>query len=165
MQAIHTERVPCWIRNYNRGGRVCEEGLRFVCSERPSRWRGWGWCVGFVVSRAALWEIYALQQVERFSSLLPRNFCRWWEKNSDPWYQFSSAVDEFNEICKSKLCGSLWISIDETMCAWKPRKTALGGLPNISFIVRKPEPLGKTILFNSILVKLLKFRTKLIITE
>jgi hypothetical protein len=28
------------------------------------------------------------------------------------------------------------------MCAWRPRTTALGGLPNISFVVRKPEPLG-----------------------
>jgi hypothetical protein len=29
------------------------------------------------------------------------------------------------------------------MSAWRPRTTALGGLPNISFIARKPEPLGK----------------------
>ncbi len=28
------------------------------------------------------------------------------------------------------------------MSAWRPRSTALGGLPNISFIMRKPEPLG-----------------------
>ncbi len=28
------------------------------------------------------------------------------------------------------------------MSAWRPRTTALGGLPNISFVVRKPEPLG-----------------------
>ncbi len=41
------------------------------------------------------------------------------DKNDvDPWFQFSSAIDEFNEI---------------RMCAWKPRKTALGGLPKISF--------------------------------
>jgi hypothetical protein len=29
------------------------------------------------------------------------------------------------------------------MFAWCPRKTKTGGLPNISFIMRKPEPLGK----------------------
>ncbi len=83
-----------------------------------------------------------------FRRFFPEIFVDDEKKKSDPWYQFSSAVDEFNEIRKSELCGSLWISIDETMCAWKPRKTALGGLPNISFIVRKPEPLGKTILYN-----------------
>jgi hypothetical protein len=28
------------------------------------------------------------------------------------------------------------------MSAWRPRKNKTGGLPNISFILRKPEPLG-----------------------
>jgi hypothetical protein len=28
------------------------------------------------------------------------------------------------------------------MSAWRPRTTALGGLPNISFVVWKLEPLG-----------------------
>jgi hypothetical protein len=65
------------------------------------------------------------------------------KKDTDPRYEFSSAIDEFNEIRQQELCCSLWVCIDETMSAWKPRKTALGGLHNISFIVRKPEPLGK----------------------
>jgi hypothetical protein len=47
------------------------------------------------------------------------------------------AVEEFNQIRSFKLIGSQWISVDETMSAYRPRKTALGGL---SFIVRKPEP-------------------------
>ncbi len=55
----------------------------------------------------------------------------------------SAAIDELNEILEKLICGSRWISVDETMRAWKPRKTATGGLPNISFIIRKPEPLGK----------------------
>ena len=32
--------------------------------------------------------------------------------------------------------------LDESMSSWRPRTTATGGLPNISFIMRKPEPLG-----------------------
>jgi hypothetical protein len=32
--------------------------------------------------------------------------------------------------------------LDESMSAWCPRKDKTGGLPNISFILRKPEPLG-----------------------
>ena len=36
----------------------------------------------------------------------------------------------------------VWTIIDEIRSAWWPRKTALGGLPNISEIKRKPEPLG-----------------------
>ena len=84
---------------------------------------------------------------KEFRRFFPDVFADNDKKDNDPWYQFSSAVDEFNEIRqKEVLCGS-WVSIDETMCAWKPRKTATGGLPNISFIVRKPEPLGKIAFF------------------
>jgi len=64
------------------------------------------------------------------------------EEEINPWYQFSPAVEEFNEIRRTKIKCSRWICADESMCAWRPRTTALGGLPNISFVVRKPEPLG-----------------------
>jgi hypothetical protein len=65
------------------------------------------------------------------------------QKKTDVWCQFTAAIDNSNDICQKLICGSQWISLDETMCAWKPRKTAIGGLPNISFIIRKPEPLCK----------------------
>ena len=32
--------------------------------------------------------------------------------------------------------------VDESMSAWAPKTTARGGLPNISYIARKPKPLG-----------------------
>lgn len=32
--------------------------------------------------------------------------------------------------------------LDESMSAWRPRKDKTGGLPDISFILQKPEPLG-----------------------
>ena len=80
---------------------------------------------------------------KEFQRFFPEIFVDNNKKDTDPWFQFSSAVDEFNEIRKNEISGSLWISVDESMCAWRPRKTATGGLPNISFIVRKPEPLGK----------------------
>ena len=34
------------------------------------------------------------------------------------------------------------ICIDELMSAWRPRKTKTGGLPNLTYVRRKPEPLG-----------------------
>jgi hypothetical protein len=78
-----------------------------------------------------------------FRRFLPAIFVDEMKKETDPWYQFSSAVDDFNEIRRSRVACSRWIVADETMCAWRPRTTALGGLPNISFVIRKPEPLGK----------------------
>ena len=34
------------------------------------------------------------------------------------------------------------IILDESMSAWRPDTTKTGGLPAISFVLRKPEPLG-----------------------
>ncbi len=75
-------------------------------------------------------------------------------KESDPWWEFPGVIDEFNLIRSTKVIYSHWISADETMSAWRPRTTALGGLTNISVVVRKPEPLGKLLLiFSKILFK------------
>jgi hypothetical protein len=84
-------------------------------------------------------SFYRWKEFKRFFPAINKDESR---KESDPWYELSAAVDEFNSIRRSKIVGSRWISVDETMCSWRPRKTALGGLPNISFIRRKPEPLG-----------------------
>jgi hypothetical protein len=67
------------------------------------------------------------------------------DKDTDVWWGFSSAVDEFNEQRKRLVNPSNWIVADESMSAWCPRKSKTGGLPNISYIVRKPEPLGTPI--------------------
>jgi hypothetical protein len=63
-------------------------------------------------------------------------------KDSDPWWEFSAAVDEFNRHRRDLIQASRWKVEDESMSAWCPRKSKTGGLPNISYIIRKPEPLG-----------------------
>jgi hypothetical protein len=39
--------------------------------------------------------------------------------------------------------GHAWKMADESMSVYRPCTTKLGGLPNISFVLRKPEPLGR----------------------
>ncbi len=80
---------------------------------------------------------------KEFRRFFPEAFADNDKKDSYPWFQFASAIDEFKEIRRNIITGSQRTSIDESMCAWRPRKMATGGLPNISFIVRKPEPLSK----------------------
>jgi hypothetical protein len=48
---------------------------------------------------------------------------------SDPWYEFSAAVDEFNSIRCSKRVGSQLISVDETMCVLEAHKNCTWGAP------------------------------------
>jgi hypothetical protein len=100
-------------------------------------------------------QFMAFSHFKDFRRFLPSIYANESLKGKDLWWEFAGAVDEFNLIRHTKLTFSEWISADETMCAWRPRTTALGGLPNISFIVRKPEPLGKlkkliTFFFNCI---------------
>lgn len=64
------------------------------------------------------------------------------KKGTDPWWKFGSAVEEFNELRKTLIHPSNHVCLDELMSAWCPKTSKLGGLPNISFIKRKPQPLG-----------------------
>ena len=73
-------------------------------------------------------------------------FPKLWEEDqhsaTDPWWKFSSAVRDFNEIRKELILPSEIIAVDESMSAFRPQTTSTGGFPNISFIARKPENLG-----------------------
>jgi hypothetical protein len=64
------------------------------------------------------------------------------ERDGDPWWKFATAIDGFNHVCLNKITNSLWDILDESMSSFRPRTTATGTLPNISFIFCKPEPLG-----------------------
>ena len=60
----------------------------------------------------------------------------------DPWWKFAGAVAEFNQHRWDIVKASSWKMSDESMSACHPQTTKLGHLPNISFILMKPEPLG-----------------------
>ena len=61
---------------------------------------------------------------------------------TDPWAWFRKAVTDFNNNRKKVVQPGLVAVLDESMSAWKPRADKLGGLPNISYVMRKPKPLG-----------------------
>ncbi len=52
------------------------------------------------------------------------------------------AINKLNSLQRKFVRASKWKVVDESMSAWRPRTTALGGLLNISFVVQKPEDLG-----------------------
>ena len=65
--------------------------------------------------------------------------------SSDPWTMFRLAVNDFNANRAQNINLGMVLVLDELMSAYRPRKDKLGGLPNISFIMRKPKPLGTEI--------------------
>jgi hypothetical protein len=60
----------------------------------------------------------------------------------DPWHMVLLLVDGFNANRHAWVAASARKILDESMSAWKPQTTKTGGLPHLSFILRKPEPLG-----------------------
>ena len=61
------------------------------------------------------------------------------------WYKLAGAQKKFNERRRKMFNDVAELShivLDESMSAWKPRTSKAGGLPNITYIVRKPKPFG-----------------------
>ncbi len=86
-------------------------------------------------------------RIKDFCRFLPEVWFDFQLKDSgDPRWKFSGAVKELNAIQRERVQASSWKVIDELMCAWRPCTTALRGLPNISFLMPKPEPLGMQII-------------------
>ena len=61
---------------------------------------------------------------------------------TDKWSMLSPVVKAYNDNRRRTIRRTGVIVLDESMSAWKPRATKTGGLPNITFIRRKPKPLG-----------------------
>ena len=60
----------------------------------------------------------------------------------DPWYPIVAWIHEFEESKGEIMSGSGIFVFDESMSAFRPRTTKNGNLPHLSWIMRKPEPLG-----------------------
>jgi hypothetical protein len=84
---------------------------------------------------------YHFQHFQEFSPFLFQDDTA---QDTGPWWQFSGAMKEFNNNRFRLVKGAKVKAIDESMCAYCPRTTSTGGLPNIPFVKRKPEPLGST---------------------
>ena len=62
--------------------------------------------------------------------------------SSDPWARIRLLIEGYNNNREANVAASIKKILDESISAYVPRTTKTGGLPTISFILRKPEPLG-----------------------
>jgi hypothetical protein len=60
----------------------------------------------------------------------------------DPWNMILLMVDGYNKTRHDWVAASTRKVLDESMSAWCPQTTPTGGLPHLSFILRRQEPLG-----------------------
>jgi hypothetical protein len=64
------------------------------------------------------------------------------EEDHDPWHMTMLMVEGYNKKRHDLIAASVRKTLDESMSAWCPQTSKTGGLPHLSFILRKPEPLG-----------------------
>ena len=65
-------------------------------------------------------------------------------KNDIPWSMFLPFVQAYNEM-RTSLTDVRFAVLDESMSGWRPKTSATGGFPNITFELRKPKNLGTMI--------------------
>ena len=80
-----------------------------------------------------------------FCSAAPYAFCnrKYWyiDKRDRPWDIFLPCISSYN-LKRRNIIKSVLLLLDESMSAWRPKTSKLGGLPNITYEPRKPVPLG-----------------------
>ncbi len=82
-----------------------------------------------------------------FHKFFPLAFAHESKKDSDPWYCFPPAINEFNLLRVERVNCYAGKMAYKSLSAYHPHTTKLGGLPNISFVLWKPEPLGRFTMF------------------
>jgi hypothetical protein len=107
-------------------------------------------------SETDLWatDMRALMPAPGFGRLMSRDkfrrILRYWARGTqedkdqlrtNPWTQVDKWVRGFNHARQREICPGSSLTPDEMMLEWKG-KSGHGGLPHLSFIKRKPQPLG-----------------------
>ena len=62
--------------------------------------------------------------------------------SNDEWAPLQGLVNDFNEVVARNYSESNQKCFDESMSPWRPRTSKKGNLPHLSYIMRKPKPLG-----------------------
>jgi hypothetical protein len=64
-----------------------------------------------------------------------------WYSESVPWECFKPLLNAFNQR-RRDLLHMVYLLMDGSMSALRPKTSATGGLPNVTYELRKPKPLG-----------------------
>ncbi|CAB9527834.1 unknown protein [Seminavis robusta] len=64
------------------------------------------------------------------------------KEKKDPWSMVRGILNGYNDKRARVIAASIRKIMDESMSAYKPQTTKTGNIPHLSYIDRKPEPLG-----------------------
>ena len=84
----------------------------------------------------------ALTRFKDIRKYVTATMAKYEARETDAWWPLRGGVERFNAKRHALLRTVPVCVLDESMSAWRPRTTKEGGLPHISYVIRKPEPLG-----------------------
>ena len=89
------------------------------------------------IDLSSIMKQYRLKELLKF---IPHAFHG--DNPDDPWNPIKALIEGFNNTRAQNVVASYVKVLDELMSGWSPTTTRWGGLPFLSFILRKPVPLG-----------------------
>eukprot|EP00978_Attheya_sp_CCMP212_P033928 scaffold139680_cov35-Attheya_sp.AAC.1 len=96
-----------------------------------------------ILSKHTDFSIY--MKADRFKTIkrfAPQMFHDESRKDSDPWWPIIQLIEDYNANMRRTVAASRKKLFDEWISAFRPQSRKNGNLPHLSFIKRKPEPLG-----------------------
>lgn len=86
-----------------------------------------------------------INEMKAFCSVAPFCWCEekyWYTPKQDSlWEVFLPCINSFNDQ-RMRMIKCMMLLLDESMSGWRPKTSKLGGLPNYTYEIRKPVPLG-----------------------
>ena len=160
-----------WDRRCSMYATVIKDKIKFHDPEQDNPDSLVRLCVIFMIVGALevhngienLWKngnVYGMKKYPNYGQYLPVNYFHafvcafpyvwgdkvyWFKpKNNIPWNMFLPFVQAYNEM-RTLLMDVRYAVLDESMLGWRPKTSATGGLPNITFEPQKPKNLGTMI--------------------
>ena len=115
----------------------CVDSGRNLWSPDDTRYEGYNF-----LKNPNFGEVMSLSKFNKIRAYFTYCFADHEKNGIDPWWYILEGLRNFNHSRKLLLRYSPTLVIDESMSAWVPKTTPCGGLPNITYVARKPEPLG-----------------------
>ena len=79
--------------------------------------------------------------------LLPKTIEDEEKKATNPWWLTRKLVDNYTKNKTELMYASSIAMLDESMSVFMPWRTKLGNMTNLSYLIKKPEPLGGVSVF------------------
>ena len=87
-------------------------------------------------------KFMTLRRFQEWKACVTHIYAHESQSDDDPWWMISAGLDEQRRNRQRTIAFSIVKVLDEIMSAFAPQATKTGNLPHLSYILRKPEPLG-----------------------